>query len=86
MTVVVIIACDKLEQCGEEIIHNCFILQVNISHPFINNELMMLIEYVRALAPKISASGMFYINKQLFTSFLAVIITYVIVVLQFRQN
>lgn len=86
MTIVSVMACDKLECCGEEIVHNCYVLQQNISEPFIKNELMMLAEYLKALAPKVSASGLFYINRRLFSSFFAVTTSYVIIILQFRND
>lgn len=86
MTSVPVIACDKLECCGEEIIQSCYVLQENISEPFIKNEFSMLVEYLKALAPKVSAFGLFYINRRLFSAFFAVTTSYVIIILQFRNG
>lgn len=86
LTIVLVRACDKLERCGEDIVQTCYMLQENIGKSNVSDELMLLVEYLKALAPKISASGLFYINRKLFSSFFAVTTSYIIIILQFRNG
>lgn len=86
LTVVLVAAGDKLEKSGQDMIQTCYVLQENIGKSNVSDELMLLVKYMEALAPKISASGIFFVNRKLLPSFFALATSYVIVILQFRNG
>lgn len=79
-------ACDRIEESGKRIIRNCYAIQKNFAKSWISDELTLLVEYMKALAPKISACGLIDVNRKLYLSFFSVTITYIIVILQFRRG
>lgn len=86
MTIVLVRACDKLEKTGEDIVQCCYVLQENIEKSFVRDELILLVEYFKALAPKISAWEICYFNRRLFATLFSVTTSYIIIILQFRND
>lgn len=85
-TLLLVGACDKIEKCGEDIIQTVYNLQDNIEDSYLRRESLDLVGYLRALAPKITASGLFNINRGIFISIFGIFSNYVIIVLQFRKG
>lgn len=84
--VILVGACDKIEKCGEDMIQAVFSLQDKQVDSDVRRESLFLVGYLRALAPKITASGLFYINRGILISIFSISTNYVIIVLQFRNG
>lgn len=85
LALILVRSCDILEKSGDEVIHTCYMLLENIDES-ISIELLLLVKYLKATSPKISASGLFYINRKLLSSFFTVTTTYIIIILEFRNG
>lgn len=82
---ILVMAGDSLENSGNNIIRTCYVLQENIGKSFVTDELELLVGYLKALAPRISASGLFCVNRRIFSSFFAITTSYIVIILQFRR-
>lgn len=74
-----------METIGEEIIQSCYIIREDFGSSYFDDELILLIKLLKALAPNISAAGLFYINRKLFPKFIAVIVSYIVIIFQFKR-
>ncbi|KAG5889413.1 hypothetical protein JTB14_032747 [Gonioctena quinquepunctata] len=85
LTTCLIMACDRVEKSGDELIDACFLLQEGMDKSDIGDELSFLIQHLQALKPKFSAAGLFYVNRKVLSTLLTFTTSYVIVILQFRN-
>lgn len=66
-------------------IQSCYISHQFVDTTNVSEDFTLLVHYLKALAPTISAGGLFDINRQLLTSFVALTISYSIILLQSRH-
>lgn len=78
-------ACNKLEKSGKKVIKTCYYLQAGVDNSVAKEELNLLLDFLKGLAPKISTNGLFDINRKLFSIIFTATTSYLILILQFRN-
>ncbi|XP_074032856.1 uncharacterized protein [Leptinotarsa decemlineata] len=85
LTTFLVMACDRVERSGENLINACFLLLQEMDKSDISDELTFLVQQLQALAPKFSAVGLFYVNRRVLSTLMTFTTAYVIVILQFKN-
>lgn len=78
--------CDKVEKCFSKILVTCNYLQTQIVDPKLRQELIILSNFIKDLFPKFTAAGFFQLNKGLFSSLLSALVSYLIILIQFKAG
>nr|XP_023024790.1 uncharacterized protein LOC111512853 [Leptinotarsa decemlineata] len=81
-TTFLIMACDRIERCGLDIVIACIRLQRNMVLSPISGELDYLKKYLEKLAPKFTLAGCILVNRQTLASLIPLIASYLIVIIQ----
>lgn len=86
-TVVIVISCDITLQKANEIVEICYDLQETLpTYSKEREEVFKLLEFVMSRKPKYSAADFFVVNRKTLFSVLYVATTYIIVIIQFREE
>lgn len=76
---------DDIESIAQEIIQTCYLHLETIPKSTASDEILLLLEYLKPLAPRISAGGLFDVNKKLIYGFFSISTSYFILLIQFRN-
>lgn len=80
--------CDKLEKMGQDNVKTCYSLQehIDMEQSALREELIFLSNFFREFYPNISVCDFFFFNKRLLSSLFSAIMSYIIIVIQFKTN
>lgn len=81
----IIVGCNRIEMKHAKLLSTCHHLHVKIRNDFIRNDLQSVTDYIKDLPPVITAAGFFQVNLKLFSSFFSILITYMIIIIQFSS-
>ncbi|KAJ8954998.1 hypothetical protein NQ318_000430 [Aromia moschata] len=85
-TIVIVMSCDGVEKCGQQIVKTCFLYREVMEKPALKDDLVLFAKFVKQLSPKFSAAGFFQINQSLLSALFSAVMTYLIIIIQFNMT
>lgn len=79
-------SCDRVEKSGRKVTTTSYQKLLDLETSALKEELSLLAESTKQLAPKISAAGFFTLNQALLVSMFSSATTYVIIIIQFNLS
>ncbi|XP_057663224.1 uncharacterized protein LOC130898164 [Diorhabda carinulata] len=82
LVVLLVIAGDRIENCGKRTIRLFHVLQAHLQDPLTDNEIEDFTVLLEKLRPVLAAAGFINVNRRLFPILLSNITTYIIIMIQ----
>lgn len=80
----IIAGCDGIERQHNKLLSACNFIQSEIEDLRLRTEIRILSDFIRDLPPKFSAGGFFEINRNIISAFLSALVSYLIIIIQFK--